>query len=310
MAEGRGCLKKVLVGCGGALAAVILLVVIVSSLAFREVSRRQKSAPVLAPLDETVLQREDAGARPLSVMPPLGRPGRIVLVLGQGEFSVEPAAPDAGPSAEAKYDPDYHEFVETYELLADSTWVYKVGFRRIKSGFGAFLEAIFGNQVDAKVDVRLPRDWPLELDLQGEEGGIEMELGGLWLTTAELHFKKGGITVDIDEPLREPMDALVIKTSMGGCDAKGLGNASPRTLTVNCGMGGASLDLDGEWSRPCTADFVVTMGGIAVLVPDDLEANDVTGAEADLVSPPAEVDLPVLNYTLSAKMGEIDVTDR
>ena len=186
------------------------------------------------------------------------------MLLGQGEFSISPGAAGTPPGAEARYDPEMHEFIESFEILADSTWVYKVGFRQTKSGFAAFLEALFGGDKDASVHVDLPRDVPFELDFKGEAGGVEMELGGLWITDADIRFEKGGIMLSVDEPMPHPVDRFLIQTRMGGVQAEGLGNASPRLLGINCGMGGANVDLDGQWRNDCDAHLVVTMGGMAV----------------------------------------------
>lgn len=309
MSESKGCLKKTLIGCGGALAVVIVLSIIGTTFMFRQVNQRQEIEPVLAPLDEPVRTERASAGQSLQIVPPAGRPGRIVIVLGQGEFLVRPADPGEGPSAEARYNPDVHEFVESYELHADSTWVYKVGFRRHKSGFGAFIEAIFGEKVDASVKINLPPDWPLELDFEGEDGGAEMELGGLWLTDADLRFKKGGIVLTFDEPLREPMRHLVMQASMGGFEVESLGNASPRYLQVNCGMGGANIDMEGEWRQACDAEFTATMGGIAVSMPEDVEANNVSESGGPVLEAPREAPGPAINYRISAKWGEVDVLD-
>ena len=137
-----------------------------------------------------------------------------------------------------------------------------------------------------------------------------MQLGGLWLTAADLRFEKGGLELSVDQPLREPMRQLTLRSAMGGCQAEGLGNASPRFLDVNCGMGGAQVDLRGEWRQACDARFIVTMGGMAVMVPDDIEANAVDETDLRLQDSLAEAPPPALNYWVSQKMGEVEVVRR
>ena len=303
MAENKGCLKKSLIGCGGLLAAAILLVIIVSTLAFRQVSQRQEEEPALAPLAEAVT------VYPAGEFPTLepGQRGRVIMLLGQGEFSILPGPAGNAPSAEARYDPEMHEFIESFELLADSTWVYKVGFRQTKSGFAAFIAALFGENKEASVRVLLPRDVPFELDLKGEAGGVEMELGGLWITDADIRFEKGGIMLSVNEPMPQPAERFLIQTRMGGVQIEGLGNASPRLLGINCGMGGANVDLDGQWRNDCDAHLVVTMGGMAVSVPDEIDFTRTVTETPTLRQDNQETATPQIRFAVSEKMGEIDI---
>ena len=130
---------------------------------------------------------------------------------------------------------------------------------------------------------------------------------GLWLTEAEIIFKKGGFSLDVSEPLREPLQRLKIHGYMGGFEADHLGNASPRILDVNCRMGGAEIDLRGQWANDCDLDLSVRMGGMAVLVPEDIRVQGVPAIDAGPLSENPEVPVPTLNFRLNQKMGEIEV---
>jgi len=106
------------------------------------------------------------------------------------------------------------------------------------------------------------------------------------------------------------MERLKIKGTMGGFEASRLGNASPRTLSVACSMGGADIDLSGAWVRDCDASISVAMGGMTLLIPDDIEVEWNGDGARDLApASPAELEipLPVLTLETHAKFGEIEV---
>ena len=148
-----------------------------------------------------------------------------------------------------------------------------------------------------------------------EKGGFEAELGGLWITETDIRYAMGGFSLDVSDPLREPMESLTIQGKMGGFEAGGLGNASPRVLTVDCQMGGADIDLRGDWLRDCDISLAVRMGGMAVIVPDEVEVEGVPGSlpggeEPELRRADRELSPPLLRFSLSQSMGEIEITHR
>ena len=94
-------------------------------------------------------------------------------------------------------------------------------------------------------------------EIRLRQGGFEAELGGLWLTDADIVFRKGGFSLDISEPLKEPLQRLKINGAMGGFEADNLGNASPKVVDVQCRMGGAEIDLRGQCSENgCNCNMV------------------------------------------------------
>jgi len=174
----------------------------------------------------------------------------------------------------------------------------------------AILQAIFGGNQETRVDVYLPPNVPIALELRVEEGASEIELGGLWLTEADITASKGGFSLEISEPLREPLESLSLRGSMGGLDAEGIGNASPRHLDVAWRMGGANVELGGAWSRDCDASVSIDMGGMSLVVPRELELEQHDDEPSSLRTPPREASPPVLRLITQQKRGEIDVVRR
>lgn len=301
MSGKRGCFKTGCLGCLGLLAVGILILGVAALFAWRgagdkEVVDREVSAPLPG-------QTVEAAAVPVA-----GKGGRLVLRFSQGEFQLHAAPPGETLTVKANFDDDIYNLEDSFTVQPDSTWVYEVRFWRTIGGLQALMRQIMGGGHDNSIHVYVPRDVPIELVIDSREGGFEADLGGLWLTSADIRFAKGGFALEVSEPLREPLESLLINGSMGGFDASGLGNASPRVLGVRCRMGGAQIDLSGAWRNDCDGRLAVRMGGMAVIVPDDVvvEGADVQGGE--LRRADGEVPVPVLRLVISQSMGEVEVT--
>ncbi len=66
------------------------------------------------------------------------------------------------------------------------------------------------------------------------------------------------------------MERLVLDFSMGGGQMTGIGNASPAALDVEFSMGGAELDLRGQWLRDSMISIDTSMSGAVVRLPRDV----------------------------------------
>jgi hypothetical protein len=324
----KGCFKPTCLGCLGLLIVGFVVVGISALVAWRgldeqRVQERELTPMVAGPSRVAALEgtgREGGDRERVvegAVTERLSGRGRLILELGQGGFEIHPAAPGDDLTVEARYDEKMHSLEDYYEVRPDSTWLYHLRFRRSLPALQAMFRAIMGGSVDTYVRIYLPPDVPIALELIVKEGGCEMDLGGLWITEADLNFSRGGFSVGVSEPLREPMRRLTVTGRMGGFDANRLGNASPRTLDVDCRMGGADIDLRGLWLQDCDARLSIHMGGMSVRVPDDVEVEvegvEVKGIEAiggRLRRTDAEVPLPVLRMNVSQSMGECEVVRR
>lgn len=305
MASAKGCFKNTLLGCLGLIAIAVIFGAIMAGLAWKD---RGKGGQVEQEVSPTVTASE---AVPTATVDPAllttRYPGRVILDLGQGEFQINPAAPGAGLSARARFDSEVHTITESYEVRPDSSWVYQLGFHQTMPGLQALFRALMGNDTDARIEIFLPPDVPIELVVGLEQGGGEAELGGLWVTTADFSFKQGGFVLGIREPLREPMDRLRLHGRMGGVELERLGNASPRVLDIDCGMGGADVDLRGAWRNDCDAHLAVKMGGLAVSVPRDMIVVGDRELASTLARTDTEVPQPTLRLTVEESMGEVEV---
>lgn len=291
-----GCMKSCLFGCGGLTALLLIFVLITAGLAGLKMRDKQ---PVDRALDPTVAAAD-------MVLDPT-RPGRLILDIGQCEMEIEPAPPGAELSVHVKFDDEVHDLLESYEVAADSSWTYELRLHRTMPGMQALFRQLMGGETNASIKVRIPPDMPLDLEIRMKQGGFEAELGGLWITSADLDFSQGGFALGIDEPLREPMDHLIINGRMGGFSAEGLGNASPRVLVIDTSMGGADVGLEGAWLNDSDVTMRSSMGGVSVRLPDGVRTSGLDELNPGLVRTDTETPQPLLNFDIEFKMGEIEV---
>jgi len=304
MSEKRGCFKYTMFGCLGLFAILILFVGGSALMAWNHLNDGAIEEEVLT----TVEPRPDApdivkGIKETDV--PAGT-GVVFIHLKQGEFQIKPAQPGEGIRVEAEYHTGMAQLEDHYEVRPDSSWIYAVRYSRKISGLETLFRSMMGEEDKSKVVVFLPPDQPIQLRMILEEGGAETELGGLWITDADIRYNKGGFTLNFDEPLKEPMTALRVHGKMGGFELGNIGNASPALMDLDCSMGGGDIDLDGAWVNDSDIRLNVRFGGMGVQIPRNVITEDAPVGSNLLDEPKETVGLPVLRFQTTAKFGEIE----
>jgi hypothetical protein len=312
MAERQGMtwVKWGCAGCAGLLGFAVLLVALFAGVAYFKARSERIDDQVVEHPWPAPAEAPPAAPSPAPQDSPAGAPaapvaGRVLLDLAESEFRIAPAEPGGPIRVEATYDRNAYRLEEGF-LPRDAAveWTYRVAFRRSGSGLMIGLkELISGSR--PKVRVLLPRDVPLALELKVARGGAEVELGGLWLRSADIRVEMGGMALAVSEPLEAPVDSLVLRTSMGGADIRSLGNASPRKLDVEYSMGGMSLDLRGQWVADCDATVRGHMGGGQVRLPRDIRVEGLAGRRSE-GRPQGEVPPPTLRFTAESSMGDLE----
>ncbi len=297
MSSRPGCFRPFLFGCLGLLGLGVLILLVGLLMAWRGVQRGEV-------VDAVVAAGGEAAAPVLTAR----APGKVILELGQGEFYVLPADSGAGVSVQARFDRASHVLEDSLTVQPDGTWVYRVHYGSSISMVQAMFQQLLGGSTESRVEVRIPPDLPIELVLVGEQGGAQIDLGGLWLTAADLEFHMGGAEIDFSTPLHRPLERLDLRSSMGGLEVTGVGNASPRVLDVSSSMGGVAMDLAGAWAGDCRARFRVRMGGMAIGSTPGLVVRPWSEQAQELQPQAAEVPVPTLWYEADVSMGEIDIS--
>jgi len=282
-------------GCLGALVVGLLVIpAALVGLAWLDVRSERVEDRILTP------------GIPAPDVPPEGRAaGRVRLRIRDAELSIEPAAAGQALRVEAVYDTKSFALEESLDPgVEEGFWTYELAFdRKGRSPAISGLRSILGG-TDSRIRVLLPVDAPIELDLAMREGAAFLQLGGSWLTSADIDLSKGGLDMEVEEPMREPMERLSIRTAMGGASLDRIGNASPRRLDIAYSMGGMSLDLTGRWSSDSDIALEGSMGGGAVRLPGDvaIEGLDQVGVQAPTES---ELGKRTLRFTTASSMGEL-----
>lgn len=311
---GKKWLKYGCFGCLGLLVLVLLIAGSVGGMAWFQASSMKAEEEVLTrEVPEAARPAETPGVAPDALAADLpgaadrlaGFPkGRVVLHMQNADMHVEPAPPGEPFRVEASYDRNTCELVERLDGAADGAWTYTLTFKRrgFSSPITTLAELISG--ASPKVTVFLPRDVPYDLEMRLMEGGARVELGGLWLTNADIHLQAGGFELGVSEPLREPLERMTLRTSMAGGAIKSLGNASPRNLDVQHRMGGLALDLRGRWVEDSKISIDLSMGGGAVMLPKNVIVEGVPGRAR--VTGGTEGKIPRLTIDSASSMGDLE----
>jgi hypothetical protein len=236
--------------------------------------------------------------------------GRVVLTIEEAELHVEPVEPGEPLRVEGRYDVNAFALEGELDPTAgdDGAWVYHATFGRSeRSGaFSGLVSLVRGST--ARIQVLLPADVPLDIQLNMKKGGAVVRLAGLWLRTAEVDLESGALDLSVNEPLREPMDSLSIRTANGACLLNSLGNASPKRLEVSYRMGGIEMDLGGHWLADAEINISGGDGGGVVHLPSGviMEGLDL-GAIKTPIAP--ELKPPTLRFSVSTGMGWLELSD-
>lgn len=263
-------------------------------------------APGSGELPEILLAPLPADFDPSTV-----RAGRLELDLRKGEFIVQPGPAGEPIKVESDYDTNAFTLAETYDQRDDGTWYYKISFDSKSGWLGLLMRG--GTHSSNRVTITVPRDQPMDIVGTIGMGESEVDLGGLWLREVDLELGTGDHFLELTEPLRVPMDRFAIDGSMGSVELRSIGDASPRSVRVNHGMGELLVDLAGKWRNDATIDVDFSMGECKLWLP---EAVNIDVARARVSMGERRVKLqereempgaPTLTLNLSGSMGELSV---
>ncbi len=108
-----------------------------------------------------------------------------------------------------------------------------------------------------------------EMDIGLVDGKLDMT--GLRIVDLRISGGLSDIDLDFDEPNKEEIDEIRIEVGLGDFNGNNLGNANFRKLNLECGLGGAELDLAGEWRiDEAEMSVEVGLGSAKIWVPEIL----------------------------------------
>ena len=187
--SGNRWLKHGCLGCLGVAAAVVAVAGAIAGFAYMGARSEQVVQRVVA---EDVPVPIGVASDPADVTASIEQ-GQVELVLSHGLFFIEPAPPGETFRVEARYDEESYRIEELFDPGIGDLWSYRVEAGRKRTAFLGNLREAFGG-TPPEIYIYLPRDVPMRLDLYAENGDAEVELGGLWLTSARISSDKCGFT--------------------------------------------------------------------------------------------------------------------
>lgn len=177
-----------------------------------------------------------------------------------GVLRLEPAGGRTLYSMELRYDEDSFEPVAEFDG------------RRLELGIEGTGRDLRINSDDnqARMDVALSRQVPLELSLAFGAGRAEVELGGLRLTDLEIETGASETLMEVSAPNRERLRHARIAVGAAQFTGRKLGNLNADRFEVEAGVGEVVLDLTGEWERDTSIEVQMGLGSLELRIPEGL----------------------------------------
>jgi hypothetical protein len=240
---------------------------------------------------------------------PFERPGEVALSLSSAAVTVK-AGPAGKPiRVESDFDPDVFRLEQGYEEDGSERWSYRLDFHE-KTVLHVSVVSIWLGKRSPEVRITLPRDVPLALDVQMRGGYLSLDLAGLALTAANIELDRGSLGVVVSEPLSKPVERLSLKGRIGTMQLLSLGNASPRELHVQHGVGAALVDLGGNWVADADIDLRAAMGNIELRLPRGVNMEGLDPSVLRLDNPAGEeISPPTLRISTDTDLANIRVID-
>lgn len=111
------------------------------------------------------------------------------------------------------------------------------------------------------------RDVPLALTANFGASEAELELGGLTLTSLDVHASATRGTVNFGTPNRGSCRMANFSVTAGQLDIRRVANSNCREILVEGAAGKAILSFDGSWNGDVTLTVNMSMGGLTLRLP-------------------------------------------
>jgi hypothetical protein len=185
----------------------------------------------------------------------------VHLEYGAGRLQVQPATGDLLYRFEMRYDQDQFRPVAEYDRASGS-------LRLGMDGRDHHNGSSHGRGGNATVG--LNPNVPVDLDLQFGAGEADIDLGGLSLQRMKLSTGASDTRVTFASPNRIAADEVRMEAGAAQLSVTGLGNTHAARFTLEGGVGDATLDFGGAWTRDATARLQMGMGSLTLRFPRGL----------------------------------------
>jgi hypothetical protein len=288
----------------------MLVLVIVAILGIVSATREQRFEPV--DVVHRVVSPEElppSGSRDPLAAPVAHKPGRVVLDVTWGSFTIRRGPPGEPIRLEGKYDVAGFDLEESYEPSETNGWTYRLKFKP------RGLQFTFNDNNTNRLRLTIPEGVPFSLEGKIGTGESVVDLGGLWVTDVDLKVGTGSHRFSFEEPTPVPLERFRIDAGIGELRVRSLGNASPATVDISHSIGQIVVDLRGAWQRDADVVTSCGIGECEIRVPRDVgievvktlmfigESNVAALRDAE----PEVAGAPTLRLSLSGRIGEMRV---
>jgi len=118
-----------------------------------------------------------------------------------------------------------------------------------------------------RLDLQFGPDAPLSLDLKFGAGKATIDLGGLDVAALSIATGASESQVSFSKPTKGACQNIDLQAGAAKMTVTGLGNLSPRSLSVQGGVGDVTLDFSGAWRNDLSAKIAMGIGSLQVNVP-------------------------------------------
>lgn len=182
---------------------------------------------------------------------------RAEVQYGAGTMDVRPAAAGTMYHAVLRYD---HTQFNPEVKYADG--VLRVGINGEMHGGSRHMHTRAN-----RLDLQLGPDVPLDLDVQYGAGEGTLDLGGMMIRSVKVQTGASRTHLSFSTPTRGECNELRLGAGAATMEVKGVGNLSPRSITVEGGAGKVDLDFSGSWRSDTDANIKMGVGELTLQVP-------------------------------------------
>lgn len=184
----------------------------------------------------------------------------VEVMFGAGELEIEAGSSDALFSGDFRYN------VSQWEPKIE----YEDGVLTIRQGETDGNWGVPTGTTHNEWELEFTPQVPLAMDINMGAGKGELDLTGLQLEKLQVNSGTGDFDMRFDEANKAVLETFTLKSGASRVEVSGIGNASPRRMSVQGGVGEITLNFTGEWADSAEIDITAGVGSITLCLPDNV----------------------------------------
>jgi hypothetical protein len=163
---------------------------------------------------------------------------------------------------------------DTLKVLGIEPLIFKEGERlRVILRYDAENFLSFLGLMRKKVDLRLPTNFDLRLNLEGSASTVVVDAEGLRLSEMGITLSSGSIIVTSRSENPISMERLKVSQSLGSLQILGLGFFRAHEIEIGAGMSKLEISLEGSWKESSDISIFSTLSRITLWKPKSISLH-------------------------------------